>query len=1076
MPDTRLLKIARFGAFELDLAAGELQRNGRTVRLPEQQFQILQMLLLGQGQVVSREEIRRTLWPNDTVVEFDRSINAAIMKLRSALGDSADAPRFIETVARRGYRMLAPVQLAEAISSEPPAKKAGDGSLVGRKVSHYRVLTLLGGGGMGLVYKAEDLKLNRPVALKFLPEELATDSVALQRFEREARAASSLNHPNICTIHGVEEHGTQPFIVMELLEGEALRELISRYTAGSEASSHLPLEQLLEIGIQIAEGLDAAHQKGIIHRDIKPANIFVTTRGQVKILDFGLAKVAMTEADVPSEYREEDRNISPLTAFKHEFSTEHSLSRTGFAMGTAGYMSPEQVRGEKLDSRTDLFSFGLILFEMATGQRAFSGDTATIVHDAILHRPLPPVRELNPAVPIKLEGIIGKALEKNRESRFQTAAEMLAALKGVLKTVEAKSSPATAEGSASRGESRRSDRLRIGKTDDSVSEPGSPPDKVRTRFTAYWTIPVFGALLVAIATFYLIPAAKTRSHQSSILSFSIGKAKNILVLPGRVGNTDMSISPDGKQLAFVWFSEAQAQTNVFVQLMGEEQRRQLTHNTGGFLCCIDWSPDGTQIAYGRCGDDGGSVFVVPAFGGPERKITDVTCILGLAGFPKWADNGRTLVLADRCMPGTPRGIVAFSIDTGERRCLASPPPGGHSVSDGFPVLGPDQRTVVFVRNSAFVYSEIYAVDLSGQKLRQLTNERNFIYEPVMWAPDGSHILFRSNRLGTARYWQVSVDGGPIESASDFPGWGSLSRDGRLLAYSDGGEAMVRTWQVRLSSPGGRVLSMKPITSGSLAETQPQLSPDAKHLVIRSVRSGHFGGLWKSDIDGTNYVLLYERPSSFRGATWAPANPSWSPDGKWIALDTEVGLHRQIFLVDSEGRNVHALTSGDYENRVPRWSRDGHAIYFSSDRTGEWQLWKRDMLTGHEAQITEHGGVSAFESYDDSSLYYSKPESAGIWRQHLAGGPEERISTDLHVGYLDSFAVTEEGIYMVDGNAMTGTSIVYYDFKTRKSKQVFTTDHLPFPWFPSITASRDGRLLIFSQFEASTRISLAEKEN
>jgi DNA-binding winged helix-turn-helix (wHTH) protein len=292
MPDTRLQNIARFGPFELDLAAGDLQRNGRKVRLPEQQFQILKMLLLRQGQMVSREEIRKRLWPNDTVVEFDRSINAAIMKLRMALDDSADAPRFIETVARRGYRVLVPVQLTEALTPASPAMKMGDGSLLGRKVSHYRVLTLLGGGGMGLVYKAEDLKLNRPVALKFLPEELGTDSVTLQRFEREARTASSLNHPSICTIYGVEEHGTQPFIVMELLEGESLRDLIARHGLheGSGAS-HLPLQQILDIAIQIAAGLEAAHEKGIVHRDIKPANIFVTRRGQVKILDFGLAKV-----------------------------------------------------------------------------------------------------------------------------------------------------------------------------------------------------------------------------------------------------------------------------------------------------------------------------------------------------------------------------------------------------------------------------------------------------------------------------------------------------------------------------------------------------------------------------------------------------------------------------------------------------------------------------------------------------------------------------------------------------------------------------------------------------------------
>src|SRR5579862_8672437 len=288
MADSPMPKLVRFGPFELDLATADLHRAGRKVRLPEQQFQVLEMLLRSKGELVTREEIRKRLWPNDTMVEFDASINSAIKKLRATLEDSADAPRFIETVARRGYRILVEVHFPEASPATDAVRKGGDGCLAGQRVSHYRVLTLLGGGGMGLVYKAEDLKLNRPVALKFLPEELGTDHITLQRFEREARTASSLNHPNICTIHGVEEHGTQPFIVMELLEGETLRELISRYAFSKNGSSYLPLQQVLEIGIQIADGLDVAHQKGIIHRDIKPANIFVTTRGQIKILDFGL--------------------------------------------------------------------------------------------------------------------------------------------------------------------------------------------------------------------------------------------------------------------------------------------------------------------------------------------------------------------------------------------------------------------------------------------------------------------------------------------------------------------------------------------------------------------------------------------------------------------------------------------------------------------------------------------------------------------------------------------------------------------------------------------------------------------
>src|SRR5215471_13077112 len=360
MGAAHLPRLLRFGAFQLDLRARELRKNGIKVRVPDQSIQVLAMLVETPGEVVTREELHQKLWPNGTIVEFDHSINAAIKRLRQALEDSAGEPRFIETLPRRGYRFLVPVELVEAPETTPSDIEPEADELAGQTISHYKVISKLGQGAMGVVYQAEDARLGRPVALKFLREELSDDPRALERFEREARAASALNHPNICTVYEVDEHEGVRFIAMEHVAGKSLDQLIPPVG--------LPLRKELGYAAQIADALTKAHSAGIIHRDLKPSNIMVRQDGLLKVLDFGLAKVRTAAPGM-------DLTASPA---------EVPLTGEGTILGTLQYMAPEQLEGREADARTDIFAFGTVIYEMATGRRAFEGKSQASLIAAVL--------------------------------------------------------------------------------------------------------------------------------------------------------------------------------------------------------------------------------------------------------------------------------------------------------------------------------------------------------------------------------------------------------------------------------------------------------------------------------------------------------------------------------------------------------------------------------------------------------------------------------------------------------------------------------------------------------------------
>src|SRR5271170_5298956 len=465
----------------------------------------------------------------------------------------------------------------------------------GQLIAHYRILRKVGSGGMGVVYEAEDTKLGRRVALKFIPEENQRDSQTLERFLREARSASALNHSGICTIHAIEEHGGRTFIAMELLVGESLDKLL--------AAGLLPITRTVEIGIQLADALDTAHKKGIVHRDIKPANIFVTESGSIKILDFGLAKLLPRSSD-------------DLAGHTLDAPADTLLTSPGMAVGTIHYMSPEQSRGEEIDARSDLFSLGAVLYQMLTGKQAFPGSTSAVVFDNILHNaPVAPVT-VNPDVPPELERILNKALEKDRDLRYQVAAELRADLKRLQREIDSGSRPASTQRSAARVST--------------ISEPPSSTQKVTPSGSSAIVdaarkhkigtgLGILGILVVIAAAAFGIYSIVVRSRHVPFDTFTIENLTN----NGHIALA--AISPDGKYLLHV--RDENGLQSLWLRHIATGSNTQLVPPAATRYAGITFSPDANYIYCVRRDEEEhtlASLYSAPMLGGtPRLLIKDV---------------------------------------------------------------------------------------------------------------------------------------------------------------------------------------------------------------------------------------------------------------------------------------------------------------------------------------------------------------------------------------------------------------------------------------------------------------------